>query len=86
MSTFYRRSVINALNAPDILLLQGDWSESNPLISTYLKKFNRYGVPYNRIYSPFYPQGVELPVVLSPSLLLKQLHRVRGNESYQSFQ
>ncbi|CAG8998183.1 MAG: Thiol:disulfide interchange protein DsbD [Candidatus Celerinatantimonas neptuna] len=86
VSTFYRRSVINALNAPDILLLQGDWSESNPLISTYLKKFNRYGVPYNRIYSPFYPQGVELPVVLSPSLLLKQLHRVRGNESYQSFQ
>lgn len=80
VSTFYRRSVIHALNEPDILLLQGDWSESNQAITDYLKQFNRYGVPYNRIYSPLYPQGIELPVVLNSSLFLKQLRRVKGDE------
>ena len=54
-----------------ITYLKGDWTNRDPHITAFLKKFNRSGVP---LYV-FYPAGqadtpVELPQILTPDIVI----------------
>lgn len=54
-----------------ITYLKGDWTNRDPQITAFLKKFNRSGVP---LYV-FYPAGqaeapVELPQILTPDIVI----------------
>ncbi|MHA1539835.1 MAG: protein-disulfide reductase DsbD family protein, partial [Alphaproteobacteria bacterium] len=55
----------------DIIAMQADWTRRDPRIGAYLKKFNRYGVPFNAIYSP----SAEAPLILSELLTKKSVAR-----------
>jgi thiol:disulfide interchange protein DsbD len=54
-----------------IVYLKGDWTNRDPQITAFLKKFNRSGVP---LYV-FYPAGkadspIELPQILTPDIVI----------------
>ena len=61
------------LNAQNILKLQGDWTAKDKYISEYLKHNNRYGVPFNIIYSKKYPQGLPLPEILNKKIITEAI-------------
>ncbi len=50
----------------DIIAMQGDWTNPDPVIEAFLHKFGRYGIPFNAVFGPGAPQGLVLPELLSP--------------------
>lgn len=77
---FNDAAVSEILKNPSIVAMRGDWTQSNPLIATYLAKHNRYGIPFNAIYSPQYPKGIVLPELLTAKDILLSFKKVGINK------
>jgi suppressor for copper-sensitivity B len=60
-----RKDVLEALSGVNVVAMRGDWTKPNAGIAAYLKSFNRYGLPFNAVYSSSHPGGVVLPELLS---------------------
>lgn len=69
--------VYKALQASDVVLMQGDWTVPNDYVTSYLKTHNRYGVPFNIVYGPSAPYGIELPVILTSQAVINALEQAR---------
>ncbi|MGY3853360.1 protein-disulfide reductase DsbD family protein [Aeromonas aquatilis] len=70
-----RDEVQNALSAPDVVALRGDWSKPNDAIAAFLRKRGAAAVPFNQIYGPELPQGVTLSPLLDKADLLTLLNQ-----------
>ncbi len=55
-----RDEVQNALSAPDVVALRGDWSKPDDTIAAFLRQRGAAAVPFNQIYGPGLPQGETL--------------------------
>ncbi len=40
------------LTAPRVVAMRADWTRPDPAIAAYLKRFGRYGIPFNAVYGP----------------------------------
>ncbi|MFC5706924.1 protein-disulfide reductase DsbD family protein [Aeromonas eucrenophila] len=65
-----RDEVQEALSAPDLVALRGDWSRPSDAIAAFLRKRGAAAVPFNQIYGPGLPQGEILSPLLDKSDLL----------------
>ena len=45
--------------------MRGDWTQPNKEISDFLHRSNRYGIPFNAIYGPNYPNGILFSEILN---------------------
>ncbi len=76
---FHSPEVEQRLNHSDIALLRADWTSQDPVITEWLAKFGRSGIPFYVIYPP--EQGstpTTLPDgILTPSTLLKNLDKLK---------
>ncbi|WP_421327460.1 protein-disulfide reductase DsbD family protein [Aeromonas veronii] len=70
-----RDEVQQALSAPDVVALRGDWSKPSDTIAAFLRKRGSSAVPFNQIYGPELPQGVTLSPLLDKDDLLTTLHK-----------
>ncbi|HDR2892818.1 TPA: thioredoxin family protein [Enterobacter asburiae] len=73
-----RDDVQEALSAPDIVALRGDWSRPSASISQFLTTRGSAAVPFNQIYGPGLPQGHVLPALLSREAVLTTLSDAKG--------
>lgn len=69
----HREQIVNALMADNIILMQGNWSESNSVIEKYMRHEGVPGTPYNKIYGPSLPNGLVLPSNLTIQAVLDGL-------------
>lgn len=74
-------AVRHQLAAPDVVAMRADWTRPSPAIARYLREFGRYGIPFNVVYGPGAPQGVILPEILTPDIVLRSLARAEGTAS-----
>ncbi|WP_211827518.1 protein-disulfide reductase DsbD family protein [Kistimonas asteriae] len=79
-SVLNRGAVAEALNAPGVVLMQGDWTRPSDVISQFLNKHNRYGVPFNIVYGPGAKAGIALPVLLTRDGVLNALNQAAGTQ------
>ena len=72
--------VYSALTEPDsdIVVMQGDWSVPSERVTSFLQGFGRYGVPFNIVYGPAAPNGIELPVILTSEKVMQAIDQARG--------
>lgn len=70
--------VISALNQPHIVRLQGDWTQQDEVIATFLKSYGKFGIPFNIVYGPGAPDGIVLPELLSKRAVLDALVTAAG--------
>ncbi|WP_033135732.1 protein-disulfide reductase DsbD family protein [Aeromonas finlandensis] len=70
-----RDEVQQALLAPDVVALRGDWSKPSDTIAAFLRQRGAAAVPFNQIYGPDLPQGVTLSPLLDKDELLTTLHK-----------
>ena len=70
--------IINLLDSPDIVKMQGDWTKRNPDIQNYLFSFNRFGIPFNAVYGIAAPTGAVLPELLRKTDISLALETARG--------
>jgi len=67
-------AVKKAFTEKNAVLLQADWTHSDPQISETLRRFNRDGVPLYLLYSPKNKNAPQvLPEVLTPGMVLEAL-------------
>ena len=62
--TLETTEIARQLNSNGVIAMQGDWTKADPSISTFLKKFNRYGIPFNVVFGPAAPKGIVLSEIL----------------------
>ena len=70
--------VYSALAAPDLIRMRGDWTVRNDYITDYLRAYGQYGVPYNRVYGPGAPEGIELPIILTSEAVMQAIKEARN--------
>lgn len=75
---FDQQEVEDAMFVPNVLLLQADWTHSDPKISSYLKEYGRAGIPFNIVYGPGAPQGIILSEWLTREDVMRALAQAAG--------
>jgi thiol:disulfide interchange protein DsbD len=71
-------AVKSALAQKKVVMLKADWTNGDPAITEWLKKFNRIGVPVYVIYASPNEPPVVLPEILTQNILLQALARIRS--------
>jgi suppressor for copper-sensitivity B len=66
------------LEAPGVVAMRADWTRPDPAIAEYLKRFGRYGIPFNAVYGPGAPAGLALPEILTADEVRDALLRAAG--------
>jgi len=64
-----------ALQADNIIAMQGDWTQPDEDIRAFLAKHKRYGIPFNIVYGPAAPGGIALPELLSGDDVLDAIEK-----------
>ena len=59
----------------DVIAMQADWTNPDPAITSFLHKYQRYGIPFNMVFGPRAPQGIVLPELLSSEAVTEALDR-----------
>lgn len=71
-------SVREALGDKDVVLLRGDWSHADPVISKFLRKRGSVAVPFNQVYGPGLPAGHIFEPLLSVDAVLGTLEKAKA--------
>jgi suppressor for copper-sensitivity B len=75
-TTLNNTSVMEFMKKREIIGMRADISAgNNPSISTLMRMYNHYGVPMNIIYSKKFPQGLVLPTLLTPNILIREFKK-----------
>ena len=72
-----RGAVADALVGGGVVPMRADWTRPDEAIRRFLEGHGRYGIPFNAVYGPGAPEGVVLPEVLTPGLVLDALAEAR---------
>ena len=66
-----------ALQADDVVLLRGDWTQPDPAIGEFLRRRDRVAIPFNQIYGPALPHGHILSPLLSREAVISTLSEAK---------
>ena len=69
--------VVSALTENGVVAMQGDFTKPDKVIEKFLRKHNRYGIPFNIVYGPSHPEGLVLPELLTPAIALEALESAK---------
>ena len=61
------------LKDPNIVSMRGDLTKPDEMIFNFMRKYNRYGIPFNIVFGPSAPEGVLISELLSKDALLKSI-------------
>lgn len=75
-----RPPVAERLFHSDIVAMQADWTNPDPEIAAFLQKYGRYGIPFNAVFGPGTQQGLVLPELLTPNLVLEALDEAKQSK------
>ncbi|WP_413691608.1 protein-disulfide reductase DsbD family protein [Psychromonas sp. KJ10-2] len=70
--------VSSELQKQDVIAMSGDWTVRADDVTAYLQSFNRYGVPFNIVYGPAAPNGIELSTILNSDDVMKAIQQAKG--------
>ena len=59
----------------NVIKVRGDWTKPNDSIEKFLQRNQRFGIPFNIIYSNQYPDGMILSELLSEEEIFKNLKK-----------
>jgi suppressor for copper-sensitivity B len=68
--------VMDFIKKNNIIGMRADISKSSSMqVSTLMKMHKHYGIPLNIVYSKKFPQGIVLPTILWPSILISAIKK-----------
>ncbi len=74
------QKIKNLLASNEVIAMQGDWTKPDEKILSYLKSFNRYGIPFNAIYGPRMVSGEILPELLTTGVVLRSFKKATNRK------
>ena len=70
--------VYSALQERGVIAMSGDWTVRSDSVTAYLQSFGRYGVPFNIVYGPAAPNGIELSTILNSEDVINAMQQAKG--------
>ena len=70
--------VYSALQETGVIAMSGDWTVRSDSVTAYLQSFGRYGVPFNIVYGPAAPNGIELSTILNSEDVINAIQQAKG--------
>ena len=70
------KKISNLFNNNNIVLVRADWTKPNKEIDTFLKKYNKFGIPFNALYSSTYPEGLILSEILTQNEIINNFEKI----------
>ncbi len=70
------KEIRNFFKKNNVILVKADWTKPNSKIDLFLKKYNKFGIPFNAIYSKQYPKGIILSEILTQKEIIKNIEIV----------
>ena len=67
------QAVLSELQAKDVVAMEADWTNHDPKITSYLKSFKQYGIPFYAVYGCRNPLGSFLGQLLTPQKVIEGL-------------
>ncbi|MCW6510433.1 protein-disulfide reductase DsbD family protein [Lichenifustis flavocetrariae] len=61
------------LAQPGTVRMRADWSRPDPVISAFLQRFSRFGIPLDAVFGPHQPGGEALPELLTAGIVVQAL-------------
>ena len=61
-----------------VVAIRGDWSQPDEEIARYLRRYQRQALPFAIIHTPYAPEGLILPELLSMTTFLAALDQVKA--------
>lgn len=72
------KEIQNKLKDPDIVAMRGDLTKPDERIFNFIKKYNRFGIPFNIVFGPEAPDGILTSELLSKDALLDAISKASG--------
>ena len=70
-----QEDIKNLFKNSDIKTLRADWTDRNDDILNYLNKYNKYGIPFNILYTNSKPDGFIFREILSKNQIKKAIEK-----------
>jgi suppressor for copper-sensitivity B len=81
LTVLERAPVADKLREPGVVAMRADWTRPDPVVTTYLQSFGRYGVPLDVVYGPGAPSGIALPELLTSGALMDAFRRAAAGST-----
>tara|TARA_Y100001936_G_scaffold248598_1_gene296880 strand:- start:311 stop:2452 length:2142 start_codon:yes stop_codon:yes gene_type:complete len=69
--------IVKRLKNSNVVAMRADWTRPDPVITAFLQRFMRYGIPFNVVFGPKAPQGIVLPELLRKDVVAAALNGAR---------
>ena len=77
INVLQNKKIKDAFEKNEIILVRADWTKPNKEIDNYLKKYNRFGIPFNAFFSKKYPNGLLLSEILTEKQILNSIKKIK---------
>ncbi len=64
-------------DSQEITLIKADWTQPNEKINKFLKKYNKFGIPFNAFYSSKFPEGIVMNEILTEKQIFETYNKVK---------
>ena len=69
------KEIVELFNKYNVKKIRADWTLKNDNILSYLKKYNKFGIPFNILYSKSFPEGFIFNELLTKNQIKKALNQ-----------
>ncbi len=76
------KEIRTKLAEKNIVAMRGDLTKPDEAIFNFMKKYNRYGIPFNIVFGPNAPDGVLTSELLSKKSFLEAIDKASYNQNY----
>lgn len=70
--------IIAFFKQPNLVLMRGDMTKPSNVLINYIKKYNRFGIPFNMVYGPNASEGILLPALLTKHEVREAVDKASG--------
>ena len=71
-------SVKSLFKDNNMSLIRADWTRPTEKINIFLEKYDRFGIPFNAIFSKNFPKGILLSELLSEKDIVEAINRINN--------
>jgi len=71
------KTVSDFFDSQEVTLIKADWTQPNEKINKFLKKYNKFGIPFNAFYSSKFPEGVVMNEILTEKQIFETYNKVK---------
>ncbi len=70
-------TVSDFFDSQEVTLIKADWTQPNEKINKFLKKYNKFGIPFNAFYSSKFPEGIVMNEILTEKQIFETYKKVK---------